>query len=87
MDDLQLVSILEMDVLPARSRNNLQVQFNSDAVRLHTQMLDQGSEREAIRKVALVAVDLEFHDWINTFLFAAVVVNGQYLTNAGSSSG
>ena len=50
-----------MYVLPVRSRNNLQVQFNGDAVRLHAQMLDQSGQSEAVRKIALLAIDVKFH--------------------------
>ena len=72
MDNLQLVAIFKLNGLPVCPWDNLQIQFNSDAVRLHTQILDQGSEREAIRKFALFAIDLEFHDWTSTFWFSAL---------------
>jgi len=61
MDNLKLVAILERRRFPLASRNNFQVQLHGYAVRLHAKLRDQRSHGQAVRKVALFAVDVEEH--------------------------
>ncbi len=61
MYDLQFVAVFEARRRPIRAGNNLQIQFHRYAIGFHAQMVDQGRDRQAIRKIALFSVDLQFH--------------------------
>ena len=55
------VAIFERGCLPLGAGNDFQVQLHGNAVRLHAKLADQRSHGQAVRKVALFAVDVEEH--------------------------
>src|SRR5437899_3427949 len=61
MHDLELVAIMEFSRWPIRSRHDLQVQLHGNAVRLHSQSLDQGRHVEAVGEFLPFAVHLKEH--------------------------
>ena len=61
MHDLKFVSIVEFGCWPGRTRNDVVIEFNGDAVRLHAEMVDKRGESETVGKRLCVAVDRELH--------------------------
>ncbi len=61
MHDLQLVAIFERGGWPLCARDNLQVQLNRHAISLHAKVVDERSHRQAIGKITLFTIDLQFH--------------------------
>lgn len=61
VNDFQFVSILECGCFPQRAGNDLKVQLHGYAVRLHAELGDQGRNGQAVRKLALFAIDVEDH--------------------------
>jgi hypothetical protein len=64
MNYFELVAIIQDGFVPAIPRYDVAVQFHGDAVGFHSELVDEGGKGERIRsvwKVALIAVDLEFH--------------------------
>ena len=61
MDDLKFVSIVEFSCWPGRTRNDVVIEFDGDAIGLHAEMIDKRGETQAVRKGLCVAVDRELH--------------------------
>jgi hypothetical protein len=59
--DFESIAIFKSGGLPLGARNDFQIQFNGDAIRLHAELRDQRSYAQAIGKIAFFAVDVESH--------------------------
>src|SRR5258707_13847534 len=66
--DLQLVAVFELRGLPVGARNNLQVEFHGNAVRLHAELFHQRSQSQPVREVACFAIDMQGHEKIGASL-------------------
>lgn len=62
MDDLEAVAFGEKRGGPAVAGDNVAVEFDGNAVRLHAEFLDQGGQGEPVGgKLALFAIDEQTH--------------------------
>ena len=61
MHDLKLVISFERYGFPVRARDNLEIQLDGNAVRLHAEMGNKSSNGQAVREVARFAIDVEKH--------------------------
>ena len=62
MDDLEAVAFGEQRGGPAVAGDNVAVEFDGNAVRLHAELFDQGGEGEPVGgKLALFAIDEQTH--------------------------
>jgi hypothetical protein len=59
--DLQAIAVGELSFHPLAAGHDIEIQFDSHAVGLHSQMLDQATERDGPLDEVIVAVDHEFH--------------------------
>ena len=62
MDDLELITFVELKLRPAVARSNLAVQFDCNAIRLHPQTLDETGKGKRGVEVLDVPIDLDFHE-------------------------
>ena len=61
MDDLELITFVELKLRPTVARSNLAVQFDCNAIRLHPQTLDETGEGKRGVEVLDVPIYLDFH--------------------------
>jgi len=62
MDDLEAVILGEKRGGPAVAGDNVAVEFDGNAVRLHAELFDQGGQGELVAgKLALFAIDEQTH--------------------------
>ncbi len=62
MDDLEAVAFAEERGGPAVAGDNVAVEFDGNAVRLHAELFDQGGQGEAVGgKLPLFAIDEQTH--------------------------
>jgi len=62
MDDLEAVAFAEKRGGPAVAGDNVAVEFDGNAVRLHPELFDQGGQSEAVGgKLPLFAIDKQTH--------------------------
>jgi hypothetical protein len=62
MDDLEAVAFGEKRGGPAVAGDNVAVEFDGNAVRLHAELFDQGRQGEAVGgKLPLFAIDQQTH--------------------------
>jgi hypothetical protein len=61
VDDLQAVFIVKFGGTPALAREDVEIQFDGDAVVLHAEVFDERGDGERVGKLALLAVDLKSH--------------------------
>ena len=61
MPDLQFVSIFQCGCVPLAPGNDFKIQLHGHSVRLHAELCDQSSHGQALREVALFAIDVEEH--------------------------
>src|SRR5438128_10365766 len=66
MNDLQLVAVQEWCGSPAIARNQFAVQFNSDAVGLHFQVVEESGQGGNYAELTIFAVDHQSHSAART---------------------
>src|ERR1022692_1427704 len=55
--NLQTIAVLESCLWPLRAGDDLAIEFNGDAVALHSELLDQFCQRQGVGKAFFVAID------------------------------
>ena len=69
--DLQAVAIAEFGLSPLGARDDLAIEFDSDAIALHAKLLDQLGKRQGIGKALAFAVDKDVHNYSFRFRVAS----------------
>ena len=57
VDNLQAISVVEFGPSPLSTRDNFAIQFDRNAIALHSKLLDQLRQRESAGKTLLVTID------------------------------
>jgi len=61
MNDLQAVSRTQLGDVPLRAGHDFAIQFDGDAITLHSELLNELVQRRRLRARFHIAIDKEFH--------------------------
>jgi len=86
-----MIAFVERRVGPAIARDDVAIEFDGDAVRLHAEVIDECGESEwgrNAREVSIFAVDAEFHavSVLSHEKFAGCALAGRRTQGAGGSN-
>jgi hypothetical protein len=62
--DFQPIAVGELDLIPLVARYDGAVQLDGDTIGLHSKAFNQSAQRERTLKIAIVAIDHQFHVWL-----------------------